>query len=507
MIRRMIILCIMAWTLTLVHTGAFAGYRELMNTYDAYGPPAYFQDQFRAPPEPKDSVIDRDFAAEKKRIEEIKSRWEASLKFPGDEPLFLRPEPELLKSLKPAQTDSAVTAEALKGEYSLKVLETLALLRNPGIKAAENRLRGAVEAFTQIAALDEILREYTAFTEGLMVGVGPMKGKDPVAMKFPFPGVLSLKGQVVNQEVRVQRENLEAERRNAVTAIRKAYWNIVYVVKAERITAEMLELLKYLEEVANTRYEAGRTSYQDVIKVRINREILEEDLITLRERQRNLESKIREILNLSPNIKVGAPKLALPPVQVPSLLSLYNIARERRQELRRLRAMVGKMERMIEMAETMILPPYTLNLSLFEDESVDMVGSSAKKEPFPVKTEAARGAGLPKMPWYGTEDAYLRETRQRLYALREELKKAEAVTNTMVRNAWFELDRDRRERFLYHDEVVQLSRSALDVSTSGYTAGTVTFADVIDSYTTWLRANLTLERTRSDSGIARADLE
>ena len=189
------------------------------------------------------------------------------------------------------------------------------------------------------------------------------------------------------------------------------------------------------------------------------------------------------------------------------LKNLYEIAQRRRQELRRLRDRIGKTKLMIEMAETMILPPYTLNFSLYEDEAINQVGSFGKKDTFPVKTEASMGAGLPKMPWYGTEDAYIRQTWQQLYALRKDLEKAEASTHTMVRDAWFELDLARREKALYYDDVVQLSRSALDASTRGYVAGNVAFADVIDSYTTWLKANLTLERKRSDFGIAWANLE
>jgi outer membrane protein TolC len=269
----------------------------------------------------------------------------------------------------------------------------------------------------------------------------------------------------------------------------------------------MLELIKHLEQVANTRYEAGKTSYQDVIKVRINRETMEEDLTTLRERRRNVEAKIREVINLLPDVDLGSPILIRSPEKIPSLSKLYDVAQRRRQELLRLRAMVGKTERMIEMAETMILPPFTLNFSLYEDEAVNMVGSIAEKDPFSIRTEVSTGAGLPKMPWYGTKDAYLRETWQKLSALKEELNQAEVSTHTMVRDAWFELDRARRETALYYDDVVQLSRSALDVSTRGYESGNVSFADVIDSHTIWLRANLMLERNRSDLGIAWAKLE
>ena len=136
-----------------------------------------------------------------------------------------------------------------------------------------------------------------------------------------------------------------------------------------------------------------------------------------------------------------------------------------------------------------------------------MAGSLAKKVACPVQTKAATGAGLPKMPWYGVEDAYLRETRQKLYALKEELNDAEVSSRTMVRGAWFDLDRAHREVDLYHNDIVELSRSALDVSTRGYESGKVSFADVIDSYMTWLRTNLMLAKNRSDLGVARAKLE
>jgi outer membrane protein TolC len=111
------------------------------------------------------------------------------------------------------------------------------------------------------------------------------------------------------------------------------------------------------------------------------------------------------------------------------------------------------------------------------------------------------------MPWYGVQDAYLRETRQKLKALREDLKQAEAATADRVRSSWFELDRAKREMFLFKDKVVNLSKSALDVTTRGYESGNVLFADVIASYTLWLDANLSLANQQRNFGVAWAELE
>jgi outer membrane protein TolC len=120
---------------------------------------------------------------------------------------------------------------------------------------------------------------------------------------------------------------------------------------------------------------------------------------------------------------------------------------------------------------------------------------------------ATWGKGLPKNAWFGSRDAYLRETRRKLDALRADLADAEARTRLLVRTGWFDLDRARRERNLYKNRLVELAQTSLDVSTRGYESGKVSFADVIASYTDWLDVNLASERRTSDLGIARVELE
>jgi outer membrane protein TolC len=173
--------------------------------------------------------------------------------------------------------------------------------------------------------------------------------------------------------------------------------------------------------------------------------------------------------------------------------------------------MVGKMERMVEMQETMILPGFSLGLSPSSTDLVSSVGvagmdGGGAAVPTP-STSASVGAGLPKNPLYGTGDAYVRELRQRLEAQKEELRMEEAATALAVRTARFALDRAVREEALYADRLVTLSRSALESSMRGYSAGKVMFSDVLESCMGWLEANIARARGRSDVGAAWAGLE
>lgn len=481
-----------------------AGYDEMRDEYESYIPSPYFESQLRPAKDYSPIQLEDEFQKEIARLLETRSKWEKAI---DEKETFSIADPEFIASVSIAASNIKTSAASLQNSFSKEMLEALVLLRNPSITSAENKLRASIEKISQIANLDEILRQYNAFTKDAMTGIGPMKGKDPVAMKFPFPGVMALKGQVVEKEVEVAKLDLEIARRNAVTSIRKAYWNLLFVRKAREITQEILTLLTYLEQVATTRYETGRTSYQDVIKVRINRETLEEKLRTIKERQKTVEISILALLNLPEDTRMGTPKQFKLSVAVPEPDKLFDMAKINRQEIRQLHAKIEKMERMVELAETMILPSYSLNLSLNENDAVKSVGTFNKKETFPVSTTASRGAGLPKNPWYGVNDAYLRQTRQKIEALRENLKSLEDKTTMLVRNAWFELDRSKREESLFANTVVELSKTTLDVSTRGYESGKVMFADVFASYDIWFKANLTLERKRSDIGIFWAELE
>ena len=487
-------------------TVAQADYRDLLAAFEQYRPPSHlFHPAAQAPSQPP--AENDAFEAEKQRLANLKASWQREIQNLSAPTAFYHPDTQLLAALEAARTDTASAQGAVSQQFSVDVPEVLALLRSPAIGAADNRARASLEKFSQIGAVDDILRRYAAFTEGAMTGVGPMRGHSGVRLQFPFPGVLALKGRVVTQDVLAARERLEAARRDAVTAARKSHWRLWYLHQAVSITERTIGRLRELEQVSVTRYEAGRTSFQDVIKVRVQRELLDERLVTLREQLRTTHMEMREILHLPPDAPIGMPQVPVDEADVPSLPSLYDTALAKRQEIKMLNARIGKMDAMIEMAETMLLPALDMGLSFYRDHAVSQVGTQAGQATFATRTTASAGAGLPKRPWFGFADAYLREMRQKRLALQQELNGLRDATVAMVRNKWFTLDRARREKRLYQDTVVQLSEGALEVSTSGYESDKVAFADVIASYTLWLDTNLALADKRRAYGTSLAELE
>lgn len=486
--------------------------RGLANEVDRYQPPAYYR-AAASPrgPEAAPPAGPDDFDAQVAKLRELSARWERSLAEPAADGSFLVPDAGRLARLAGAAGDAAAAERALADGFTLPDLETLALLRNPAAAAKEREFRAALDGYSQVENLDTILRRYGAFTSGLMTGIGPMDSPDAmIRARFPFPGVLALKGEIVTQEAAAARENLESARRKAVTSVRKSYRELLYVRDARRSTESTLDLLENLKSAASARYSAGETSFQDVLKIGIEREKMKEELRTLDEEQKNLESMIRETLALPPSVRIGIPAADNLSVVVPPIGEVEALSLENRQELRSMRAMVGKMERMLLMQETMVHPGFSLNLSWYGRDEASRIGAggmAGEKENFPTTTAASVGEGLPKAPMFGTQEAYLRELRQRIEALKADLRMEEASTLLGVRTAWFALDKAKREESLYGERVVPLSRSTLETASRGYSAGKVMFADVIESYRGWLEAELSLARSRAELGVASAELE
>ncbi|MBU0484206.1 MAG: TolC family protein [Proteobacteria bacterium] len=503
---RLLFYVIIAFCALSLPTQTMAGYGKLRQELDNYQPSALYSSYEKEAATTSKKSSANIFRFSKMHGEPVTGQIPQEKRQDYEADPFYQPDPQKLIALMPAAKDSTLAGQILAKELNLEDLELLTFLRNPSIKAAENRLTGSIENFSQIENLDAILAQYTAFTEALMNGVGPMKTGQPAKTTFPFPAITALKGEVVTQEVLLKYNDLEIARRSALTSARRVYWNLVFNRQAQEITTTMLTLLRRLESVATIRYEGGMTGFQDVIQIRINKEKESENLNTLRQMQINLAAQIIELTNLSPDQTIAEPISKTAGHEIPEISNLYKLADRHNQELAKARARITKMEKMIEMAETMILPSFTLNLSRYQDSAITQTGSGAMAEPFAITTQTTMGAGLPKSAWFGKNDSYLNQTRQELAAARHDLEKTQAMVKRKIREAWFKLDQANREKILYGGSIVGLSQAALDVSTNGYESGKVAFADVISSYTNWLTNNLTHEKKRAELGIANAEL-
>lgn len=427
---------------------------------------------------------------------------------PGPDLSFFSPDPALLKELAPAAIDADFAAARLAKGLTLADFEALVLLRNPDLRAAEEEFQAVVERYSQTESLNNLLSRYAALIRGLETGVGAMAPGTDNAGLYPFPGLISLRGDIVGQEVAAAHELRAITRREVLAAARRAFWELFYTRQAHAIAIRNYDVVDSLKNTSAAGYAAGTGSFVDLVRVDMEHGLMKEAIPIQLEEVRLRETAMRALLDLPLPSTIGDLAQSVPGRELPTPAELEKTALTARQELRLLRAQITKTEVLIAMAEAETHPGYSLNFSTFPaKDAARILPGEERPDSFPTTVPAADGLGTPRNAFYGLNEGYLRETRRTLAGLRYRLAAEEANTRSLVQGAWYQLAKAHREERLYRDKVVPLARTDLDTTTSAYEAGRITFAGMLDVYSRWFAATLAWQRAQADLGVAWAGLE
>lgn len=414
-----------------------------------------------------------------KELEELKKRWDAMIhEKPKSTGLFDFESDKGQRIRRLAETEEI--KEILKQGIDLDSLILVTSVRNPGLKSAKKNWASKLEKYSQATQLDNILRQYQAFIKDLDL----MHQKASVSEKFPFPGTLTLKGDIVTKEVEIAREKYLITLRDLIVDIKNTYYELLYSGHAIQIADENLKLLKHLESVAHVKYKTGQAGYSDVVKVQTRISKQADDLITWREYKDTVVAKLNKFLNLPPQFPLGeTTEVKLRDTGL-SLEELIDLGLKSQQELRIIQLRIDKTNLAIELAEKKFYPDFTLGFSYFEDEQGNLVGVGKTAEPFSLKPVNKTNV------WFGKNDAYVREARLVYQALIDELESQQNKFRFSVKELFFQLDTARRDVLLYKESLLVLAKNNLDVAQVDYQSGKADFLDVLDAQATWLDYNL-----------------
>jgi outer membrane protein TolC len=424
-----------------------------------------------------------------KRLEELAAEWkERARKSPSD-PADL--------GFPPGPTPGA---EELEGPLSPDLVYAAAHGMSPRIRAAREALKATVEQFDQVAYLDAILRQYSAFTKDLNLRIGAPRQKERLERFFPFPGSMSLKTRIVEEESKAAEERLAQTVRTELVAIGKAYFQYAYVHEAIGIVREKIELLKGIVEVAQSKYGVGKTGQAVVLKAHVEIASLEDQLVTLTERQATLRASMNSILGLSADFALGPPGTHEPLSPPEDPKPLYPVAARERQEIAALSAKIRRTEALIELAETKAYPDLSLGFSRFQKGTGTRVGGARMMEPFEKDPRQ-----MPRF-WFGETASFIQEMRSRLESMRRELEGLESRVAYQVKDAWFKWDASWRQVRLYSDSLLPQAEQAYKVVESGWQEGVADFLDALDAQRTWLKFRLAHRAAVRDTNRGRLAL-
>ncbi|MBA7700831.1 hypothetical protein ES703_109556 [subsurface metagenome] len=126
--------------------------------------------------------------------------------------------------------------------------------------------------------------------------MGPQRQKFGIMQVFPWFGKIEARTDAAAAAAKVARSRYEAEKLKLFWQVKDAFYEYLYLASAVEIARQNLELLKYFEEVARTRYMAAAGSHPDVIRAQVELAKIEDVLKSLEELREPTVARLNAVL-------------------------------------------------------------------------------------------------------------------------------------------------------------------------------------------------------------------
>lgn len=161
---------------------------------------------------------------------------------------------------------------------------------NPEIKAARERWEAAKTVVPQVQTLPDPRLQFgyqrmpmTEPLQGTMYGFG---------QEIPFPGKLSLKGDIAQRDAERLEQEYNATRLRLIAVLKETYFNLHFVHKSIEIVEKNKMLLMQFEKTAKSRYSVGQAAQQDVFRAQVEISRVLDRLAVLDQQKESLHAAI-----------------------------------------------------------------------------------------------------------------------------------------------------------------------------------------------------------------------
>ncbi|MEZ5275578.1 MAG: TolC family protein [Opitutaceae bacterium] len=390
----------------------------------------------------------------------------------------------------------------LSAASSLEDYIAYAALNNPGLAAAFNRWKAAVEKIPQVRALPDPRLNYGYFIQEVETRVGPQEQRIGLSQMFPWFGKLKQRGNVMSEAASVAEAQFEATRLRIFDEVKRAYFELYYLGRAIEITTENIELVSYLEEVARVKYESGTALHGDVIKAQVELDQLRDRLSSFQNVATPSKARLNSLLNRPLNSEVSFPIYLIAESIGGSAEELAEVMLRENPELRGLDAAMSKEEQAILLAKKDYYPDITAGIDYVSTGATRMPGvEDSGKDPIML------GLSINIPIWRKKYDAGVAEARRNLRAVQSERRNRQNQLSTDLELVLFRLKDAERKIALYRDSLIPKADQNLRVTQRAYESGKVEFLSLMDSERQLLEFQLNFERARVDREEAISSLQ
>lgn len=377
----------------------------------------------------------------------------------------------------------------------------VALSRNPSIHRAIRNVQALGYRVPQVTSLEDPMLTILPPTGDMVeTAAGMMDAGLGISQKLPFPGRLTLRGRVAEQEVLMALAALADARIRTASDVARAYYDYYLADVSIDITHASEDLLARVREVASARYRAGTASQQDVLRAEVELYALTNELLTLEQRRATARARLNALLDRPVDADLPSPaSFELERVDW-MLAAAMDRAVESNPQLARLREQIRRDLESVRLAKLAYFPDLKVGFSYaFIGSGLSPVATGDDNWSLPL------GLNLPI--WWQRIRAGVLEANARTLSSVEELEETRNTVFFGLQDTLIRIDTQYRQAVLFRDLIVPRARQTVEVSTAAYQSGELEFTALIENWRNWLDHSLAYHRAMAGLEQRFADLQ
>lgn len=443
-------------------------------------------------------------------------------------------------AMQGAQTRAAPAPKALDEDSTLEDCLAYAAVHNPGLEAAFNRWKAALERIPQVEALPDPRFTYRFFIREVETRVGPQQQAIGLSQTFPWLGKLPLRGSMAADAARAQRKRYDAARLRLFYEVKETYHELYYLMQAIDVVRENRDLVRYLEGVATAKYRTASAAQAEVIRAQVELGKLEDQLRALEDFRGPLSARLNAAMNRPVEEPLPVPHA---PAEEPVDLDDGQIlawARAASPALEALTHEISREQHGIELARKEAFPDVTFGIDYTDVGSAPRPPAPGFRNPAALRSASRLASGTgDAIDLLALERSFRPGDRQRdsgqdiwMLSLSMNLpirrariaaagREAEAryraavgardeeanALSVEIKQALYEFRDARRKIGLYRENLIPKARQNLEATEAAYRTGAATFLDLVDAEQSLLEFRLAFERARADRAQRLAKLD
>lgn len=171
---------------------------------------------------------------------------------------------------------------------------------NPTLQARYKAYESAMQRVTQAAALPDPRLSFAYFVSPVETRVGPQNAKLSLTQQFPWFGTLKERGMLASSYAELKFTEFIEYRNKLFFDVKSSYYDLYELYREIEIVRENLDLLHSFENMVKVKYENGKGSMADLIRVQMRIESLETEHAILLKKIKPLSVKFNALLHRAP---------------------------------------------------------------------------------------------------------------------------------------------------------------------------------------------------------------